>query len=163
MRRSEWTTAKNQGKKGAIYPLSSFPLLEVFFFWIVSNFSALHLSTREHTREHLDYSFINRIRGRPWKEQRHPFSLSTPSMKNQAIVVAFLLVLIGLLVTTIKASVFDKAAVAAKTKASKEPRAQKGSKAPTKGSKVAHPKSSDDEDCRLSARSSGAFTLLLLK
>ena len=52
-------------------------------------------------------------------------------MKNQAIVVAFLLVLIGLLVTTIKASVFDKAAVAAKIKASKEPRAQKGSKAPT--------------------------------
>ena len=77
-------------------------------------------------------------------------------MKNQAIIVAFLLVLLGL-VTTIKANVFDKVVVAtAKTKASKEPRAQKGSKAPvyTKGSKVA-PKSSDDEDCRGAKAKSG--------
>ena len=69
---------------------------------------------------------------------------------------AFLLVLLGL-VTTIKANVFDKVVVAtAKTKASKEPRAQKGSKAPvyTKGSKVA-PKSSDDEDCRGAKAKSG--------
>ena len=67
-------------------------------------------------------------------------------------------------VTTIKTNVFDKykdtatkAVVAtAKTKASKEPRAQKGSKAPvyTKGSKAVS-KSSDDEDCRGAIAKSG--------